>query len=45
LFCIQVLACLANFQCMLGSVEVWMKNILYRFNWGSNLFWHAVKRC
>ena len=30
LFCIQDLLCSVNFWCMLGgSVEVWMKNILY----------------
>ena len=47
LFCIQVLACSMNFQCMLGSsVEVWMKNILYRFVEGQTQFgmqWRGAK--
>ena len=45
LFCLQNLPCLVSFLCMPGgSVEVWTKNILYRFMEGQTLFstsWHA----
>jgi hypothetical protein len=39
LFCLQNLPCLVRFWCMRGgSVEVWTKNILYRFMEGQTHF-------
>ena len=39
LFCIQDFPCLVSFQCILGgSVEVWMKDILYWFIEGQTYF-------
>ena len=39
LFCLQNLPCLVSCRCMFGvRVEVWTKNILYRFNEGQTRF-------